>query len=160
MSRRNKDYSDLKVKGFITCQVYDTKQKRIVGRREMHNLVVNGGRDHLALLAGAGTDPISYGHVGSSTSAPAASQTDLLAELTSSPGRKSVSSSTAATGTVQFTWSYETNEFTDSSNNVFGEVGLFNSVSGGTMVSRATYAQTTKDSNMQVSFTYQLRFGT
>lgn len=160
MARKsNPNHSDLKIKGFVKCQVYDVKNQRIVGHREVENLIVTSGRNQLARLAGSGTGPVSYAHVGTSTTAPAATDTDLLSSLTSS-GRKSVSSSTAATGTVQFTWSYETNEFTATNDNVFGEVSLFNSSSGGTMFSRATFAQTTKDSNMQISFTYQLRFST
>ena len=158
--RKDKNQEDLKIKGFIKCQVTDAKTGKVIGYREVNNLVVNGGRDQFALLAAAGTNPVTHGHVGSSTGSPSATQTDLLASLTGSPNRKAVTTSTAQTGTAQFTWSYETNEFTATNNNVFGEVALFNSSAGGTMFSRATYAQTSKNSSMQISFTYQLRFST
>lgn len=150
--------SDLNVEGFIDVMVFDVRKKRVVGRRRFKNVVTDGGRNRIAALTGlAAQTNVQYGAVGSNNATPpAGAQTALLAEFTPVV-RKSVTAGalTSANGTVQFAWSFDTSEINGSA---VGEIGLFDSSTGGLMFSRATFNATTKDSNMQMNFTYQLRF--
>jgi hypothetical protein len=152
-------HNDLTLEGFIRAVVYDVTEQKVVGFREVHNIVTNGGRNRIAdLLRGAGVS-VQYAGAGAGGTPPTATDTELTAELTASVGqRKGVNAQTFETGTAQFTWMYDVNEYTALGNNVFGEVGLFDQATGGLLFSHATFEQSTKNSNMQMLFTYQMRF--
>jgi hypothetical protein len=64
--------------------------------------------------------------------------------------------------TCSFVWSYDENQANNGSTATLREVALFNrsesNSNSGTMVSRATFGDIVKNSDVQVSFTYELRF--
>lgn len=121
------------------------------------NVVVTAGRawvlkqiqssDHNTAQA------LSHAAVGTSTTAPATSDTGLGSESS----RIAVNSFNTAGLTAnppywQATASWATNQ----ANTTLGEVGLFNSSSGGTMLSRATFATVNKTTSNTFAITYTI----
>jgi hypothetical protein len=101
-----------------------------------------------------------YAAVGTSTDAADYSATALLYEDTT--GRKAVSTGTSALGTSIFGWSYQTDELVGVT---MGEVGLLDNPRTdtdypGRIYCRATYPHTLKTADMQILFTYYLRWQT
>ncbi len=153
--------SNLIVTGTIQIYVYDVIEKKIVSSQKVHNLVVDTGRDRLSdLIRGVGSS-ITYGAVGSGTTATAASDIGLEAESTQ-PGvyRKAIAASavTDGSGKTTFTWMYGTADFNNAPANTFGEIGLFDASVDGTMFSRAIFAPIAKNVNKEVTFVYEIQF--
>lgn len=125
------------------------------GRRkiaESRNLVVNDGLDHIAdQLAGQQEAPMSHMALGSSGTAPAATDTALGGETgrvaldsKSKEGpRKVVYQATFPAGTATGTCA---------------EAGIFNASSGGVMLARATYEERNKGASDEYEVTWQLDF--
>lgn len=167
---KQKKNKNLNVQGFIDIMCFDVKKNRFVGKRSIKNMVNNRGLDMLAsILAGylvdnngANIAPFTTAAVGISTAAPAPTQIVLQSIITDSV--RVGTPATANLGTFQLTWSYNTNDLTQGATNistVVGEVGLFDLdpvTSTGVLRARSTFPQTLKTTDMQMFFTYQLRF--
>lgn len=130
---------------------------RILKEWEVKNLVVNNGRAFvLKQLNSVNHDVasnLSHLALGSSTTAPATSQTALGGEVT----RKAITSITTTELTanppyISMVVTFATNE----GNTTMGEAALLNSSSAGTMFNRATFASFVKATSNTLSVTYNV----
>ncbi len=160
-SRKHKTPKDcLKVRGFFRVQI--TEKGKVVGDSGWKkNTVTNLGFDqYLCQTLGgmAGSKTVSHIALGTG-GAPAASDTTLAGEIMSSTQRVTVSPSTIASKTVQFTAAFlSANSFLTASANI-SNVGLFNSTAtGATLFAGNTYTSSSCATNQNVNVSYQIRF--
>lgn len=128
----------LKVIGSLELTLRDSNN-RVKERRQVHNLVVQGGRELIASqLAEGEIGKPSHMAVGSGESIPDLSQSTLDNEL----ARVALKSTTRSTNTVTYECEFGptigTGEITES--------GIFNGDSAGVMLNRATFGVITKES--------------
>ena len=117
----------------ITC----LRDNEVVAEREVTNTIMNAGLAEITglMLNDVGGTAFDYLAVGTSATAPNATQTALVAEVyriasTGSQETDSVSNDTARL----------TNSIAITASNTLQEAGIFNSSSAGTMLARATYS--------------------
>lgn len=144
----------LKLRGSLRMALLDL-EGRVLETREVHNLVVNAGRAWvLKQLNSVNINTnltISHLAVGSSTTAPATSQTALGGEVTRAAITSFVTSElTANPPNISAVVQFATNE----ANTTLGEVALLNSNAIGTMFARATYTSFVKATSNTLSITY------
>jgi len=130
---------------------------QVVETRKVDNVVVTVGRRWVleAIQSGnaASAQVISNMAIGTSTSAPATSETALVNEST----RKSIGTFTTTNLTSNPpSWRAEVTYATNEGNTTLGEVGLFNSSSGGTMLSRATFSTIDKATSNTLTISYTI----
>lgn len=167
-----------KVRGFVRAVAIDVKTGAVLAERETRNQVTNGGLNLIAKqitldMTPVTGDAIDFADVGTSASGFASidvySKSQLASRVTNGGAaaaneRIAVSGTTSAINssgiTCQYTWSYDTNQANNAGTATLNEVGLFNRsvTTAGTMAARATFGDITKNTDVQVSFTYQLRF--
>jgi hypothetical protein len=162
----------VKVHGFFRLQIINPdgsiagdsgigeNGKLINGDGYRKNLVVNlGFQDYLCQTLGgmAGSKTISHVALGTG-GAPIATDTSLAGEIMSSTQRKTVSPSTIASKTIQFTAAFASaNSFLTASSNL-SNIGLFNTSTAGTLFAGNTYTSSACATNQSVNVTYQIRF--
>ena len=149
----------ISVEGRIKAYAINPITKEIISFSECKNTITTQGKARIAGLSAGINTPIRYLGVGSSSTAPNASQTALQSEL--SPRiRKSVSGSLDG-ATVTFSGTYYMDEANNGTgnNNVFAEVALFDASEGGLMFCRGLLNPIiTKDQTMEIIIYYQLTF--
>lgn len=123
----------LKVKGKLTIVVYDENglEKNKV---EHDNLVVNTGLEYIASrMIGTTQDVMSHMEVGSGTTAPVGSNTQLQTPIAGSRVviNPLTASASAVVAVAQFNTGIATGAIT--------EAGIFNASSGGTMICRTVF---------------------
>lgn len=162
----NRDH--VKVHGFFRVQITEDKgegSKVVVGDSGWRkNQVVNLGFDQYlcqTLAGAAGSKTISYMMLGTG-GAPAAGDTSLSGELThTANARKTVSTSTIASKTIQFTAAFNSvDSFITASANI-SNIGLINhssTATAGTIFAGNTYTSSAVATNQNVNATYQIRF--
>ncbi len=131
------------------------------------NLVTNlGFQQYLCQsLAGmAGSKSVAYMALGTG-GAPVATDTSLASELTdTSNSRKTVSPSTIASKTIQFTAAFNSSDsfITNAGGRSISNVGLFDAsvTNAGTLFAGNTYASSLCATNNNVNVSYQIRFAT
>lgn len=145
----------LNMRGRIEAILYNAKTGEPVKHVIYDNTVVTGGRAwvmHNIYSGGAASAQVlSHMAIGTSTTAPATSDSGLGSEAT----RKAVGTFTTTNLTsnppnMDFIVSFATNE----GNTTIGEAAIFNSSSGGTMFNRATFATLDKTTSNTLSLTY------
>lgn len=161
MSKKSAIQDGIVLRGFYRVQI--TENDKVVGDSGWRkNQVTNDGiNDFLCKTLGAvaGSKQISYIALGTG-GAPAADATSLAGEIMSSTQRVTVSASTIASKTIQFTAAFASSaSFLTAAANL-SNVGLFNSSSGGTLFAGNTYASSSCNTNQNVNVTYQIRFAT
>lgn len=164
MRKKNKNIKDSAgVRGFFRIQITENKDGKevVVGDSKwVPNQITNLGFDQYLCqtLAGmAGSKTVSHIALGTG-GAPAAADTTLAGEIMGGTQRKTVSPSTIASKTVQFTAAFlSADSFLTAASNI-SNVGLFNTSSGGTLFAGNTYSSSTCDTNQNVNVTYQIRF--
>lgn len=131
----NKD--GLKSKGRFRLECYGNDGKLKWSTKWTKNLTTNTGKAQMAALLGSVVTPFTYLAVGTSSTAPAATQTTLSSEITTGGlVRQSATFSLVTTTTtndtmqLQTTWGTITLPFT------VQEIGYFNASSGGVMGGR------------------------
>lgn len=146
------------VKGMFHLQIVE--DERIVGDSGwVENLVTNEGfRQYLVMAIGsiAGSKYIANVGLGTGT-APGAAATSLDGEVGT---RQAVtpSSTVAGSKTIRFTATFAAGWHSSNAAFNIDNIGLFNSVSGGTLFSGTTYASSSCASNQAVNITYDLVF--
>lgn len=136
-------------KGVLRLDFYDT-DGNVVDCWEDRNLIVQGGRDAVASLIGAGTagkvvNRISVGTNGSGT---------LLTDTAiTSPFEKNLSGTTYPTGSVQFSFSIETSE---ANGMTIREFGLL--CTDDTLFARIVRAPIVKDNTIRIEGTWTITF--
>jgi hypothetical protein len=125
----------IKITGDVTITVFDS-DGAIKNTQDIPNLVVTTGKNHIAsriagIFTGEGA-PISHMGIGTSTTTPTLSDTSILSAL----GARVVISSmnhTAAINTIVVVASFS--GYAGS----ITEAGMFNALTGGTMICRTTF---------------------
>lgn len=167
-----------KVRGFVRAVAINVKTGEVLAERETRNQVTNDGLRLIAKqitndMGPSATEGIEFADVG--TFATGFASTDVysksqLASRVTNGGAAAANERIAVSGTTsainssgitcQYTWSYDTNQAINGGTATLNEVGLFNRsvTNAGTMAARATFGDITKNTDVQVSFTYQLRF--
>ena len=142
------------VRGFFRIKIGEGG--KVVGDSGWHeNQVVNlGFQDYICASIGGvvGSKQISHMALGTGT-APGAADTSLSGE---SRVRKTTDNSVVSSKTMQSTASWSSSDNTAAI--TIQNVGLFNTLSGGTLSCGNTYVTSQWASNQDVSCTYQLRF--
>ncbi len=147
----------LQLRGSYEIVLRNALDNSIVDRRLIKNTVVTAGRRWvLQQINSSGivtSQSISYGAVGTSTTAPATSDTALGSEATRVAINSFVTSNLTSNPP---SWEANISFATNQANTTLGEVGMFNSSSGGTMLARATYATLNKTTSNTLSISYTL----
>ncbi len=145
------------IKGFVRACLTNVRTGEIEMTPWMPNVLTSDGlQNYICHSVGsiAGSKYITHMQVATQTAAPVTSQTSASGEFES---RKATTNTFAASGTLQCTASWATNEATQST---LGAVALYNTSSGGTAGSIATFTQSTKTTDQTLSVSYQWRFAT
>jgi len=138
----------LKLKGRVGIVLKD-KDGNVKETREIDNLVVDAGLDYIASrMEGTSSNVMSHMALGSGTTAAAAGDTDLESILGS---REALDSTTVTDNAVAYVASFEAGDATGA----VTEAGIFNAVSGGTMLCRTVFSVVNKaaDDTMSVTWT-------
>lgn len=158
MSRRTRTAPSteaLHVGGFLRIQLVNVRTGKIEADRTVRNAVTANGFQHYIVGAAggiAGSKQVTHLQVATQTTAPSSSQTTASGEF---EVRKGVANSFVANGTLQATAQFATNEANAS---VLGAIALYNTSSGGTAASIATFATSQKTTDQTLNTTYQWRF--
>lgn len=146
----------IQLRGSIRMQLRD-HDGNVIMEREERNLLVTAGRrfaiEQLASSLLITSRSISYAAVGTSTTAPATSDTAL--------GNESSRIAINSFDTTNLTanppsWAAYASWATNQANTTLGEVALLNSSSAGTMLNRATFATINKTTSNTLSLTYNV----
>ena len=118
---------------------------------EVPNLVVTTGKNHIAAKIAATTNsPAAMTHmaIGTSSTAPAASDTTLGTET----GRVSLSGSVVSTNTITYTATFPAG----TGSGVITEAGIFNASTAGTMLCRTTFPAVNKQAGDSIAVTWDV----
>ena len=138
---------NLKLRGDVALVLKD-KDGNIKESREINNLVVTAGLTFIcSRMAAASANVMSHMALGSSTTAAAAGQTDLVSILGS---REALDSTSASSNTITYVSSFEAGEGTGA----VTEAGIFNAASSGTMLCRTVFPVVNKQSDDTMSVTW------
>lgn len=155
---QGKEFSDvIGLRGSIMIQLRNARNRELIEQREIKNLVVTRGR-RFVLQQIASSEHITSQHfdniaVGTDNTAPATSDTALGNEST----RISIGTFTTSNLTSNPpSWRAEVSLNTDEGNTTLGEVGIFNSSSGGTLLSRATFNTINKTTSNTLNISYTI----
>jgi hypothetical protein len=148
-----------KLKGVYEIVVHD-RFGNLKDYEVKENLITNAGFKGLAQAAGslASQKPFHYVAMGTSTTAAAATQTALVAQITGAGlsavhGTATTDTTTVASDTLKIT-----HQFTATNTKAVNEVGIFDTVSG-TMLSRTVLGATKNlTSGDTITVTYKLKF--
>ena len=143
--------------GKLKESFFEHIQNKITGGW-IHNITTQAGKAQLALLAGASGNLFTYLAVGTSSTAVAATDTQLGAELsTLNLGRAAASVSrvttTNANDTLQLVYMW-----TASGGTTVQEAGIFNAASTGTMLGHALTGAKVLAASDTLTLTYQVQF--
>lgn len=124
-----------KVTGQVTFQHLDA-QGNVISEQTVKNLVVTAGLNHIAArMANSGTpDQMSHMALGSSSTAPALSDTTLGAQL-GNRASLAVAGGTPSGNQVTYTATFSAGVATGA----VVEAGIFNASTGGTLLCRTTF---------------------
>ena len=122
----------------------------------INNLIMDAGENEVAkLICGVAADPFDYIAIGTGDTAPADSQTELVAEIATNGGARKQDSSTgvaANVATIDVTYDF-TGEL------AIKEVGLFNKASAGDMLARQVFAVINVDDGDHLTVSWSITAG-
>jgi hypothetical protein len=142
---------NLKLRGDVAIVLKD-KDGKVKESRKINNLVVDAGLTFIcSRMADVSSDVMSHMALGSSTTATAGGQTDLVSIL---GARELLDSTTASSNTIVYVSSFEAGEGTGA----VTEAGIFNAATAGTMLCRVVFPVVNKqaDDTMSVTWTVTL----
>lgn len=150
-----------RVRGFFRLDIVGADGKVAQKGAWHENQIVNNGYQQflMYLLAGsAGSIRPSHAALGTGT-VPASNATTLAGELTESSGRMALTTGTAGSKTVQYTFTLNSGVIAAAS--TIQNVGLFSGSTqgGGTMMAGNTFATSALATNQAVNGTYAIAFG-
>jgi hypothetical protein len=152
------DINTVTLKGTYTFEIRDV-DGNIKDSWTVDNIVTNAGKAQLALLTGdASAVPFTFLAVGTSSTAVAATDTTLTAEIVDSGLERAAGTVSRVTTTVTNDTFQITKTWTASGSKTVEEVGVFNAASAGTMLSHALTTSKAVTSGETITATYQLRF--
>lgn len=145
---------DLTITGHVLVELRDA-DGRLKERREVDNLVVTAGKQHIAdaLSSAPGQSAMGWMAVGTGSTAPAAGDTALGTEI----DRNALTSRTDAGAVVTYVGDWAAG---DATNAALAEAGIFNQSSvGGTMLARATFTAINKGASDTLKITWTVTVG-
>lgn len=145
----------IKMKGYIEMELRNGIDGSLISRSEERNVIVTAGRSwvlqQICSSVISTAQSINNMAVGTGTTAPATSDTGLGSETL----RKSIGTFTTTNLTSNPpSWLAAVSFATNEANTTLGEVGLFNSTSGGTLLGRATFTTVNKTTSNTLSISY------
>jgi len=151
--------SCVKARGFFRLKIGETVngKLRIVSdsKWQQNQIVDNGFQKFIVSSLGGIANSLQVGYVGIGTgTAPNATHNTLNGETGT---RKATTNTLVGTGTMQATASWASGDHPGGTPSI-ANLGLFNSVSSGSMCCGNTFASSAWNSNQAVSVTYQIRF--
>jgi hypothetical protein len=149
------------MRGFVEIALYDAHQselKRIkapIMWEAVNNTIVTAGRSWVLRQIISSdivtSQSIGFMAVGTGTNAPATSDSALQSETT----RLAIGTFTTSNLTSNPpSWMAQMSLATNQGNTTLGEVGLFNSSSGGTLLGRATFSTLNKTTSNTLGLSY------
>lgn len=147
----------IRLRGSLEILLLNAFTGELVEKRRIENTVVTVGRrwvlQQINSTDHATAQAISYMGVGTSTTAPATGDTGLGSESL----RIAINSFTTSNHTSNPpSWRAEASWATNQANTTLGEVGLFQSSSGGTLLARATFATINKTTSNTLAISYTI----
>ena len=140
------------IKGDLHIVIKDALTGEVKLDRLEKNLVVTAGKNWIASrMAGTSSNVMGWMAVGTDSTAPAAGNTTLGAEV----ARVALTSTTPSTNTVTYVATFGAGVGTGA----LTEAGLFNAASVGTMLSRTTYSVINKGSGDEMTVTWVITVG-
>ena len=140
---------NLKLRGDVSI-VLKSANGSVKDSRAIKNLVVNDGLNFIvSRMKDTTQGAMSHMAVGSSTTAAAAGQTDLVSILGS---REALDSTAVSTNTVTYVSSFEAGEGTGA----VTEAGIFNASSGGDMLCRTVFDVVNKQATDSMTITWTI----
>lgn len=126
---------------------------------KMKNVITSAGKAQVALLCSdASAVPFTHLALGTGTTAEAASQTALIAEITDTGLERHAATVTRTTTTVANDTMRLTYTWTASGTKTIEEVGAFNAASTGTMLGRKLTGSKTVNDTEELTATYDFIF--
>lgn len=145
----------LHITGHVVVELFNEHGDR-VQRREVDNLVVTRGKQHIAdqLSSSPGDAAMGWMAVGTGASAPAAGDTLLGAEI----DRNALTSRTDSGAVVTYVGDWAAG---DATNSAIAEAGIFNIVTANTvsMLARATFTAINKGASDTLKITWTVTVG-
>jgi hypothetical protein len=142
-------HEGLKLKGRVGIVLKD-RDGQVKEMREIDNLVVNSGLAFItSRMAGTSSEVMSHMALGSSTTAAAAGQTDLLSILGS---REALDSTSDSANVITYVASFEAGDATGA----VTEAGIFNALTAGTMLCRTVFDVVNKQADDTMTVTWQI----
>ena len=139
----------LKLRGDVSI-VLKNDDGSVKDSRTIKNLVVNDGLNYIvSRMKDTTQGAMSHMAVGSSTTAAAAGQTDLVSVLGS---REALDSTAVSTNTITYVSSFEAGEGTGA----VTEAGIFNASSGGDMLCRTVFSVVNKQATDSMTITWTI----
>lgn len=137
----------------VLVEVFD-EDGTLKDSREIHNLVVTAGKNHIAdqLSSSPGQSAMSHMAIGTGTTAAAAGDTALGTEI----DRNALTSRTDATNVVTYVGDWAAG---DGTNSAIAEAGIFNAASSGTMLARAVFTAINKGASDTLKITWTVTIG-
>lgn len=154
-ARAKSQRDSITVEGFYRVMLRDVRTgKEIYSPWRKNAITADGFQNYIVGTAGAiaGSKTVSHMQVATQTTAPSSSQTSASGEF---EARKATTNTFVANGTLRATASWNTNEATQSN---LGGVALYNTSSGGTCGSVATFSTSAKTTDQTLNITYEWRF--
>lgn len=145
------------MRGSLEIALKNAFTGEVIEKREIRNIVVTAGRRWVLEKIQSESPPaeeIEFMAIGSITSdAPDTAETALASEQ----DRKAIGTMQTSnlTGPLP-SWEAQTSWATNEGNTTIGEVGLFNSSAGGTMLARATFATLDKTTSNTLTISYTI----
>jgi hypothetical protein len=140
---------NLKLRGDVSI-VLKSADGSVKDSRAIKNLVVNDGLNFIvSRMKDTTQGAMSHMAVGSSTTAAAAGQTDLVSILGS---REALDSTAVSTNTVTYVSSFEAGEGTGA----VTEAGIFNASTSGDMLCRTVFAVVNKQATDSMTITWTI----
>jgi|TARA_R110002111_G_scaffold39893_2_gene74957 hypothetical protein len=140
---------NLKLRGDVSI-VLKSADGSVKDSRAIKNLVVNDGLNFIvSRMKDTTQGAMSHMAVGSSTTAAAAGQTDLVSILGS---REALDSTAVSTNTVTFISSFEAGDGTGA----VTEAGIFNASTSGDMLCRTVFAVVNKQATDSMTITWTI----
>jgi len=148
----------IKFRGCIELALLNSKTQEVICTRKVDNTVVTTGRSYVLsriLSASPQTDTINSIAVGTSTTAPASTDT-----LLGSEALRTTIASFATTGLTNSppSWQAQVTFATNQANTTLGEAGLFNATGANvqTMLSHVTFATINKTTSNTLAISYTI----
>ena len=139
----------LKLRGDVSI-VLKNDDGSVKDSRTIKNLVVNDGLNFIvSRMKDTTQGAMSHMAVGSSTTAAAAGQTDLVSVLGS---REALDSTAVSTNTITYVSSFEAGEGTGA----VTEAGIFNASSSGDMLCRTVFSVVNKQATDSMTITWTI----